>query len=325
MEIIEEILKSISRIELDLYPADSPDRFTYMESSLFHFSINNNQTEQRWKDYKHLSLPSFLSQPRPDRLIPFYGFPVFSKLTEKQKQNLYVAFTQFNAEVVIMLELVLYEGLNGFQSSTNDQVVIDAVKKIRWEEKLHTKGFLRFLKRETPLFPKTSFMLRNNTLLKNSFLTLVKAIPLSVALPAAKVEAFSVYYGKCLRSSYKENNLWVEVNYLHLIDESHHVSFEFDLFKHITATASWGEKIKIIIGNFLFILMLQITFLIGCHRMIKFALPHLSLSAHVKTVLQLGKWILYGFEPYAQTRELIRNQFTKRSFFAKSLFQFMHK
>lgn len=312
-------------MELDLYPDGSPARFNYMESSLFHFSKNDNHTEQRWKDYKHLSLASYLSQPRPDELVPFYGFPVFSELTEEQKQKLYIAFTQFNAEVVIMLELVLYEGLKDFQSSNNDPVVVEAVKKIRWEEKLHTKGFLRFLKKETPLFPKTSFMLRNNTWLKNSFLTLVKSIPLSVALPAAKVEAFSVYYGKCLRSSYKENNLWVEVNYLHLIDESHHVSFEFDLFKHITASANWFQKIKIIIGNLLFIMMLQITFLIGCHRMIKYALPHLTKRNHVKMVLQLGKWILYGFEPYSQTRELIRNQFASRNFFAKSLFQFMHK
>jgi len=296
-----------------------------MEPSLAHFAKADNQTEQRWKNYKHLTLPSYLSQPRPDGLIPFYGFPFFSELTEEQKQKLYVAFTQFNAEVVIMLELVLYEGMKDFEKQKNDVDVIAAVKKIRQEEKLHTRGFLRFLKKETPLFPKTSFMLRNNTWLKHTFLRLVKWIPLSVALPAAKVEAFSVYYGKCLRSSYKENNLWVEVNYLHLIDESQHVSFEFDLFKHITSKAGPLEKAKIIVGNFLFIMMLQITFLIGCHRMISYALPDLRGRRHVKKVLEMGKWILYGFEPYSQTRELIRNQFSNRSFFAKSLFQFMHK
>lgn len=300
-------------------------RLLEMEPSLAHFAKADNQTEQRWKNYKHLTLPSYLSQPRPDGLIPFYGFPFFSELTEEQKQKLYVAFTQFNAEVVIMLELVLYEGMKDFEKQKNDVDVIAAVKKIRQEEKLHTRGFLRFLKKETPLFPKTSFMLRNNTWLKHTFLRLVKWIPLSVALPAAKVEAFSVYYGKCLRSSYKENNLWVEVNYLHLIDESQHVSFEFDLFKHITSKAGPLEKAKIIVGNFLFIMMLQITFLIGCHRMISYALPDLRGRRHVKKVLEMGKWILYGFEPYSQTRELIRNQFSNRSFFAKSLFQFMHK
>lgn len=296
-----------------------------MESSLAHFARNENQTHARWKDYKYLSLPSYLSQERPDTLIPFFGMREFSELSEDQKQKLYIAFTQFNAEVVIMLELVLYEGMKEFETATNDSVVIDAVKKIRLEEKLHTHGFLRFLKKETPLFPKTSFMLRNNTWLKNTLLTLVKWNPLSLALPAAKVEGFSVYYGKCLRSAYKENNLWVEVNYLHLIDESQHVSFEFDLFKHMTTKANWFEKTKIIVGNFLFILMLQITFLIGCHRIIKYTFPNLGRGQHIKRVLRLGRWILYGFEPYAQTRELIKNQFASRQFFAKSLFQFMHK
>lgn len=296
-----------------------------MESSLLDFSTNDNNTEYRWRNFKHLQLPSYLSQPRPVALIPFYGDPFFEQLTDDQKQKLYVAFTQFNAEVVIMLELVLYEGLKEFETQNNDPVVIAAVKKIRWEEKLHTRGFLSFLKKEAPLFPKTSFMLRNNSWLKNTLLGLVRWNPLSLTLPAAKVEAFSVYYGKCLRSNYQENNLWVEVNFLHLIDESHHVSFEFDLFKHMIAKSNSYGKLKIIVGNYLFIFMLQVTFLIGCHRMIKYALPSLSRRQHIKRVLNLGRWILYGFEPYAQTRELIRNQFASRTFFAKSLFQFMHK
>lgn len=309
-------MRILKKTMLDLY---------LMETSLAQFSADNNNTESRWRNLKNLNLPSYLNQQRPEVLVPFSGTPFFNSLTEDEKQRLYIAFTQFNAEVVIMLELVLYAGLKEFQTKNNDYVVVAAVKKIRREEKLHTKGFLTFLKQETPLFPKTSFMLRNNKWLKNAFLILVKWNPLSLTLPAAKVEAFSVYYGKYLRSSYKENNLWVEVNYLHLIDESHHVSFEFDLFKHIISSSSSLEKVKIIVGNLIFILMLQVTFFIGCHRMIKYSLPQLSWHQHIKKVLQMGKWILYGFEPYSQTRELIGNHFSKRTFFAKSLFHFMHK
>ncbi len=301
---------------LDLFP---------METSLLHFANTSPDTEASWRGLKKLKLPSYLNETRPDTLTPYFKFPFFDLLSGDQKQRLYVAFTQFNAEVLIMLELVLYEGMKVVLTDSFDPVVTQAVKKMRHEEKLHTKGFITFLKKETPLFPKTSFMLRNNSWLKNAFLKLVRWNPLSLALPAAKVEAFSVYYGKCVRSQYKTNNLWVEVNYLHLIDEAHHVNFEFDLFKHMTSKSGPIEKLKIITGNFLFILLLQITFLIGCHRMVKYSLPNLKHLEHIKKVLLLGKWILYKFEPYAQTRELIKNHFISRTFFAKSLFQFMHR
>lgn len=296
-----------------------------MTTSLLDFAQADSGTESRWRSFKNLNLPSYLNQERPDSLIPFSGTPIFNELSEQEKQKLYVAFTQFNAEVVIMLELILYDGFKKFQTSGCDESVVNAVKKIRLEEKLHTKGFMSFLKKETPAFPKTSFILRNNKWLKHIFLHLVRWNPVSLALSAAKVEAFSVYYGKCLRSSYKENNLWVEVNYLHLLDESHHVGFEFDLFCYMTEKSNKLEKLKIIVGNFLFILMLQITFLVGCHRMIKFSLPHTNPFNRLQKVFQLGRWILYEFEPYSQTRDLIKTQFVTRKIFAKSLFQFMHK
>ena len=296
-----------------------------METSLVHFANTSTNTESRWRNLKKQNLPSYLNEARPEVLTPYFKFPFYELLTEEQKQRLYVAFAQFNAEVLIMLELVLYVGMKEFLSETNDPVVANAIKKMRHEEKLHTKGFLTFLKKDTPLFPKTSFMLRNNSLLKNAFLILVRWNPLSLALPAAKVEAFSVYFGKCVRSQYKINNLWVEVNYLHLIDETQHVNFEFDLFKYMTSNSGPIEKLKIIVGNFLFIFLLQITFLIGCHRMVKYSLPDLSRIDHIKKLLLMGKWILYKFEPYAQTRELIKNHFLNRTFFAKALFQFMHR
>lgn len=293
--------------------------------SLEQFTRTNIDTRERWRSLARQSWPSYRKEARPEEQTPFSGTPAYAKLSEAEKEALYHNFIQFNAETVAMLELVLYEGMKTLKTPGQDPVVLTAVQKLLDEEKLHTKGFLRFLKQECPEFPRKSFMLRRTRWLKHAFLRFARANPVGLTLPAAKIEAYSVYYGKSLKKSYKQNNHWVELNYLHLLDESHHVNFEFDLFMERAQNASVWQKTRLIWGNLYCILLFQITFLLGCSRIIRASLPERSRRERLRLTFKMGHWILYQFEPYHFTREHLKAHFRRRHLFASWLFRFMYR
>ncbi|WP_142697182.1 hypothetical protein [Bdellovibrio sp. NC01] len=290
------------------------------------FIISNNDSAYRWRQFKNQSLPSVFASARVDSLTPFSNTPFYSALSEEQKNAFYKAFIQFNAEALILLELVLYEGVRSLITQRQDATLIEASRKLMQEEKDHSKAFIRFLQNDCPGFASTSYLLRHNKKFKNSFLWLARTYPVALALPAAKVEAYTVFYGKALQNAFSDNvNSWSQLNVLHLMDESLHIGYEFDMYELELSQLKGLKKVLALASTLACIFYLQICFLIGCSRMVKAVLHTTSFMETTRWTLRLGGWILREFAPYRQTRSFIKNQFQSRKPSFGNLFGFMYK
>jgi hypothetical protein len=290
------------------------------------FTASNKNFAQKWKDFRSEEIKSVFNSPSVPVLTPFYSTPLFSSLSLNEQNNLYRAFIQFTAEALIFLELLLYEGLISLKKSQDNEELKLASEKLMAEEKLHTQAFLRFLKKDCSAFPHKSYLLRNNSTFKNSFLWLARNFPVALALPAAKVEAYTIFYSQALDRAYGgAENSWSKLNSLHLSDETHHVGYEFQMYE-CEMRRYWGPfKIIPIFATLIAILFFQVCFLIGCWRMVKLEVPRLSFFRHIYYVGSLGKWILRNFQPYRETRKFIKTQFTLRKPSYGFLFRFMYK
>ncbi len=297
-----------------------------MEKGLKHFITSNIDSAHRWQKFKYQVFPSIFEMKRVDEFTPFFNTPFFNLLTESQKGAFYRAFIQFNAEALILLELVLYEGVRSLIAKTNNVALIEASRKIMAEEKDHTKAFVRFLKKDCPGFAQRSYLLRNNRIFKNSFLWLARKNPVALALPAAKVEAYTVFYGKALKEAFAHQaNSWSQLNVLHLLDESLHIGYEFDMYEIELSKVHGFCRALALICTFICIFYLQVCFLIGCSRMVRQILGSKSFLKTSRWTLRLGGWILQEFGPYQQTRNFLKTQFQARAPLYGGLFGFMYK
>lgn len=297
-----------------------------MEKNLKAFIQSNTDSHQRWLKFKDSVWPSVFSFNRKDPLTPFYNTSHFQKLSNDQKTNLYKSFIQFNAEALILLELILYEGMGSLRKKRANEELQEASLKIMNEEKDHTMAFIRFLKNDCPSFARNSFLLRQNKKFKNSFLWLARNFPVGLALPAAKVEAYTVFYGRFLEKVFDKNqNSWVQLNSLHLLDEGHHIGFEFNMYEEELGSATIFGKITAVCATVLCILHLQICFLIGSARIVKKDLKTRGFLATLLWTLRLGTWILKEFEPYIQTRFFLKKQFILRQPSFGFIFKFMYR
>ena len=297
-----------------------------MEKGLKQFITSNGDSANRWQQFKNHKLPSVFASDRVDAITPFFNTPFYSQLNEKQKVALYKAFIQFNAEALVLLELILYEGIRSLVAKSKDETLIEASKKLMREEKDHSKAYIRFLRNHCPDFALQSFVLRNSRLFKNSFLWLARYYPVCLALPAAKIETYAVFYGKAMQKAFGENsNDWTQLNILHLLDETQHIGYEFDMYEFELQRLGLFRKSIALFSTFLGIVFMQICFLIGCSRMVKIVLKPNSFFSKVQWTLRLGGWILREFTPYRQTRSFLKTQFQSRETSFGGLFGFMYK
>ncbi len=297
-----------------------------MEKGLKQFITSNSDSANRWQQFKTHNLPSVFASERVESLTPFFNTPFYSQFSEEQKIALYKAFIQFNGEALVLLELILYEGIRSLVAKSKDPILIEASKKLMREEKDHSKAYIRFLRHRCPGFAQQSYVLRNSKMFKNSFLWLARYYPVSLALPAAKIETYAVFYGKAMQKAFGENsNDWTQLNILHLLDETQHIGYEFDMYEFELQRLGIFKKTLALISTLCGITFMQICFLIGCSRMVRIVLKPTSFFATVQWTLRLGGWILRDFTPYRHTRTFLKTQFQARETSFGGLFGFMYK
>jgi hypothetical protein len=283
-----------------------------MEKGLQKFIQINKDSSLRWSEFKKESSPSIENYPLVNELIPFSGTKFFSQLTEQEKKNFFQAFMQFNAEAIILLELTLFVGIKSIFNKQQSTEIVEASKKMLVEEKDHTKAYIRFLRQYCPEYPKKSYLLRRNSFIKNSMAFFAKYFPLTLTIPGAKFEAYSVFYSQELTQHFSPDNYWRKLNHLHLLDETHHVGYEFDIYQLEMDSLSPVGKFFSIVATYFFILVMQFVFIIGSYRMVHFSKNNLSVLEKIKWTLGLGKWILRDFPAYQKTRTYIQKQFENR-------------
>lgn len=285
-----------------------------MEKGLKRFTQINKESSTRWADFKNVSGDSIEGYAFIPELTPFYNTPYYSLLTAEEKSKFFHAFMQFNAEAIILLELTLYEGIKSTLKNHSQEDIRLASDKMVREEKDHTKAYLKFLKYSCPHFPKISFLLRRNGLIKNVLTFFARNQPLTLTIPGAKFEAYSVFYSHEI-SEYQDpqKNYWAQLNHLHMLDETHHVNFEFDLYHEEMTKLNSLQRFFLLISTFVFILAMQVVFLIGCYRMVHYSKVNLTGLEKIKWTLGLGKWVLREFPAYKKTRSFIKKQFESRN------------
>lgn len=283
-----------------------------MEKGLQKFIQINKESASRWQDFRNESSSLITEYPLVLELIPFSGTKYFSKLSDQEKKNLFQAFIQFNAEAIILLELTLFVSIRSLFKKNKSADIVTASKKMLTEEKDHTKAYIRFLRKYCPDYPEKSYLLRKNNLIKNSMAFFAKNFPLTLAIPGAKFEAYSVFYSQELTLHFPDNNYWRKLNHLHLLDETHHVGYEFDIYQIEMKELSWIAKIFSVMATYFFIIIMQFVFLVGCYRMIQFSKKDLSFFQRFSWSFALGKWILREFPAYKKTRNYLQKQFENR-------------
>jgi len=265
---------------------------------------------QRWKEFEHEPFKSLLSTSQiPAPFIPLNGTRHFSKLSGEEQKRFYLNFVKFTAEFFIVLEILLYVAFRRLRQNSLAQRLVG-------EENLHSRAFRRYLHQEKALHWKEKpVVLKRNPWLTSFMIRLVRRIPISIALPGAKIEAYSVYYGKLLKQEFGsiDANSWVKLNWLHLLDEAHHVGFEFDIFNEVFSQESFFGKIRAIVGTLIFYLYLQWTLTTGCWIAMKQSLDtDSSLVRKFRIFGPLLLWASFDFPPAQQMRASIRDYYKKK-------------
>ncbi len=243
----------------------------------------------------------------PDGLIPLHGTSRFAALSDREKKALYFGFIQFTAEFFILLESLLLVAMKSLGPH-------DKGRHLAREELLHSQAFRRFLRQEKQLsFDSGSLMLKRGRWLRNAVLALVRRVPLAMTLPGAKIEAYSVFYGRYLKAHYGsiDANTWMKLNWLHLLDEVHHVPFEFEIHNDVFGKLSFVRKVESIVGIALFYgflqwILISSSLILGWH-----SLDRASLGRRILLSLATLRWVSRSFLPTRQMREAMKDHFRK--------------
>ncbi|MEN9724307.1 MAG: hypothetical protein RJB38_2293 [Pseudomonadota bacterium] len=268
-------------------------------------SLARASAAERWREFQSEPFRPLQEDCIPDALIPLYGTSRFTLLSEQEKKALYFGFIQFTAEFFILLESLLLVAMKSVGPHEKG-------RRLAREELLHSQAFRRFLRQEKRLsFNSGSLMLRRGRWLRKAALVLVRRVPLAMTLPGAKIEAYSVFYGRYLKTHYGsiDANTWMKLNWLHLLDEVHHVPFEFEIHNEVFDELPTVRKVESILGIAIFYAFLQ-WILISSSLMLGWrSLDHAPLGRKVLLSLATLRWISRSFLPTRQMREAMKAHF----------------
>jgi hypothetical protein len=269
----------------------------------------------RWKELQS-SPPSASLQdyPIPEKLIPLWGTPEYDQFSKTERTRLYLYFCQFNAEMFILLESLLLIGFRRLSREISEPQGVQLLNTVVRDEYRHARAFRKFLREESALdWPRTQIVLNRGKWLKKIMVGIVLRAPMAMALPGAKIEAYSVHYGKYLEDRYKEEQgvspsaiQWLKLNHLHMLDEVFHVPHEFELFK-----LCFGQRSRALtlFGTLFFVLFLQWALISSTWKMLGITLERPTFKRKLVLTAKIGRWVVRRFPPYDATRRQIRRQF----------------
>jgi hypothetical protein len=262
----------------------------------------------RWDAFSrepHRPLPDEVK----DALVPLHGTPEFVELSEAEKRRLYLYFIQWVAEFLIVLEGLLAIAFRKLPGNAK-------AARILGEEFLHGRAFRRFLRNEKVLgYPARRVFLKRQPLAQRVLTAIFRRFPLAMAIPGAKIEAFSISYSKLLKNAMGDPQActWSKLNWLHLMDEALHVPHEFELYNEEFDRHGWSGRLGTVAGTWIFFAFLQWMLIRGCFRMAWTSLEPSSgfwrrLSLSWKTLL----WASYVFPPSRYMRTSTQSHYRER-------------
>lgn len=292
------------------------------------FNQKNLDYRERWAGFEPGRFPSVTQGVAPEGQVPFSGTPLFSHLSASQKRALYLGLIKINAEAFTILEMLLLTGFRRLSHtpglSAGERA---ALKKLIHEEFLHIKAFSSVLKSEAELqYPKKSVMLLQNHRMRSMLAWMAKNVPVALTLPAVKLEIYSMCYSRYLKECFGswETNRWTKVHELHLLDEAHHVSLQFDVFEERILSGKGKNRLQTVMGVCFFFILLQFLLFGACRRVVAEAFPELSSFHNRRRSFRLIRWIVREYEPYRKTQAQVRSNFDRRKPSYRRFFSFLH-
>jgi hypothetical protein len=244
-----------------------------------------------------------------DELIPLYGTREFGELSSGEKRRLYFYFIQWVAEFFIVLEGSLLIAFRTLPENAKAGRILE-------EERLHSRAFRRFLKNEKCLgYPGRQVFLHRHPIAQRILTAVFRRFPLSMTIPGAKIEAYSIAYGKLLKQVHgsADADTWTKLNWLHLLDEAHHVPFEFDLYNEEFAKLGLGGRLGSVAGIWVFYLFLQWILICGCFRMAWTSLEPSNFWRKLRLSAQTLYWASYEFQPSRHMRSVAMACYREKS------------
>jgi predicted metal-dependent hydrolase len=256
-------------------------------------------------------------------LIPQLGS---NKFSAHESDKLYWHFTRLNAEAQVLLEQFFIVALRAFCESTKDLDLRRAARKLMREELVHSRAYKTFLFREKEFgWPSKHILLRRPLFTKKWMSALIRHQPLALILTAAKFETYSLFYSRYLSELYgRSANSWVELNRLHVVDEVHHVTFDYEFYADQVGAMPFWKRALVAVQSSLFFLGMQIVLFRACTALIQDTFPQIGIRERVRRALMFAKWGVRDFRPYQETRALLKENFKKRGFVHSKLLSFFY-
>jgi hypothetical protein len=266
----------------------------------------------KWTDLNFNDFASLKDEVIPKELIPLFGSKHFAKLSIDEKETMYFEYIKFIAELILYLEYQFSSTfIEALQKENLSLETMMSSYHLVEEEAFHTEAYQKFLQVEQ--MDQHQFLM-NNTIVLKATEALIRLSPASILIPAAKSEAFSVYYSRHLKKYYKEwnSNRWSYLNYLHLLDESHHVPFQIEIYNEIIANSSTLGRVRAFVGSMGFFLLMQYIAVYSMWVFIKRCMPKKSIFSRIIWTARIIKWTLIDFTPIHDSRIKIQTLLSQK-------------
>lgn len=283
--------------------------FFGMRSEYSNYLNSQKDFRDKWNEYFALS-PNFSIENFRPELTPLYGTPFYSKLTEEQRFRFFCEYIKLVAEALVFFEQLLMLGVWSFARSkkAKPSEAQKALKQFAFEELYHSHGFRHFLWNHKIFNWEKNKIFADARITRKIISKIVIWSPACVFLPGAKLEAFTLSYHKMIKKYYSNNfeNAWIHLNYIHQVDEAHHLPLEFDLHDQYVKDAG---MLRTWIGSVLFVLAMQVALFNGSYRVINYSFPQKSVWKKIILTLKMARWAVRTNPAYKEARVITRRQF----------------
>lgn len=283
-----------------------------MKNEYTHYLNAQKNFRDKWNEY--YALPeNFKKSHIVPELTPFFGMVEYQTLNELEKERLFLEYLKLVSEALVFFEQLLVLGAWDLLKKKNDvdASTKQALKQFAFEELYHSNGFRHFLHLHKNFNWDQCKIYADSKILRKLITSVVHFSPACVFLPGAKLEAFTLSYYRMIKKYYPDykSNSWIHLNYIHQVDEAHHLPLEFDL--HDAVIEKVGV-IKTIVGSVLFVIVMQIALVVGSFKVINFSLKNKSFFSKINFTLKMARWAVRITPAYNEAREITKKQFKNK-------------
>lgn len=283
-----------------------------MAETQFHSYLQNqSQFREKWKNYLNQG-PDFDLSDRLDVLTPFSGTPDYEKLSEKNKNDLFLNHVRLMAEALIVFEQILLFGY--FTNRSKPQYAPDSFSKpfaqFTFEELYHSMAFKHFLKSHEVFSHFPGEMITNDRWLKNTFAWIVRKFPGALYICSPRLEALSLSYYNEIKQAYPATakNSWLDLHKLHHQDEIYHIPLNYHF--HDAFIKEHGF-LKTFMGSILFFMMMQVMLMKVATAAIAQALPEEGKLSRFVWTMKYIKWSMKVAKAHKDARTIMKRNFNK--------------